>query len=171
MVDDEELRWKHFNNDIPRRMGKIAGLQNFDATFFGVHYKQAQTMDPQGRLLIETAFEAVIDAGINPKLLRETKTGCYIGACFSESEKTWFYEKISSGGFGITGCSRAMLANRISYCLGINGPSFLIDTACSSSMYALDCAFAAIKNGECEAALVGGSNLIIHPYVTLQFAK
>lgn len=64
-----------------------------------------------------------------------------------------------------------MLANRISYCLGINGPSFLIDTACSSSMYALDCAFAAIKNGECDAALVGGSNLIIHPYVSLQFAK
>lgn len=68
-------------------------------------------------------------------------------------------------------CSRAMLANRVSYCLGINGPSFLIDTACSSSMYAFDCAFTAIKNGECDAALVGGSNLVIHPYVTLQFAK
>lgn len=171
MVDDEEIRWKHFNNDVPKRMGKISGLENFDATFFGVHYKQAQTMDPQGRLLIETAFEAIIDAGINPKQLRETRTACYVGACFSEAEKTWFYEKISSGGFGITGCSRAMLANRVSYCLGINGPSFLLDTACSSSMYALDCAFTAIKNGECEAALVGGSNLIIHPYVTLQFAK
>lgn len=103
MVDDEEIRWKHFLNDVPRRMGKISGLEKFDATFFGVHYKQAQTMDPQGRILIETAFEAVIDAGINPKLFRETRTGCYIGGCFSEAEKTWFYEKISSGGFGITG--------------------------------------------------------------------
>lgn len=90
---------------------------------------------------------------------------------FSESEKTWFYEKISSGGFGITGCSRAMLANRISYSLGLTGPSYLLDTACSSSMYALDCAFSAIRNGECDAALVGGSNLILHPYVTLQFAR
>lgn len=103
MVDDDEIRWKHFNNDIPKRMGKISNLEKFDATFFGVHYKQAQTMDPQGRLLIETAFEAMIDAGVSPKLLRETRTGCYIGSCFSEAEKTWFYEKISSGGFGITG--------------------------------------------------------------------
>lgn len=64
-----------------------------------------------------------------------------------------------------------MLANRVSYCLGINGPSFLVDTACSSSMYAFDCAFTAIKNGDCDAALVGGANLVLHPYVTLQFAK
>lgn len=171
MVDDEEIRWRHFNVEIPKRMGKVHDLEKFDATFFGVHFKQAHTMDPQCRLLIEAAYEAVLDAGINPKTLRGTRTGVFIGACFSESEKTWFYEKISSGGFGITGCSRAMLANRISYCLGLNGPSFLLDTACSSSMYALDSAFSAIRNGECDAALVGGSNLILHPYVTLQFAR
>lgn len=64
-----------------------------------------------------------------------------------------------------------MLANRISYSLGLNGPSFLIDTACSSSMYALDCAFSAMRTGECDAALVGGANLILHPYVTLQFSR
>lgn len=64
-----------------------------------------------------------------------------------------------------------MLANRVSYCLGLCGPSFLIDTACSSSMYALDAAFTAIRNGECDAALVGGSNLLLFPYTTLQFAR
>lgn len=74
-------------------------------------------------------------------------------------------------GLGITGCSRAMLANRISYCLGLTGPSFMVDTACSSSMYALDVAFSAIRNGECDAALVGGSNLCLHPFTTLQFAR
>lgn len=68
-------------------------------------------------------------------------------------------------------CSRAMLANRVSYCLGLNGPSYLIDTACSSSMYALDVAFSALRNGECDAALVGGSNVLLHPFVTLQFAR
>lgn len=68
-------------------------------------------------------------------------------------------------------CSRAMLANRISFTLGLTGPSFLLDTACSSSMYALDCAFNAIRSGECDGALVGGSNLLLHPYVTLQFAR
>ncbi|XP_062126451.1 fatty acid synthase [Drosophila sulfurigaster albostrigata] len=171
MVDDDERRWRHFNPEIPKRSGKINGLEKFDATFFGVHFKQAHTMDPQTRILIETAYEAVIDAGINPKSLRGTKTGVYIGSCISESEKTWFYEKVSSGGFGITGCSRAMMANRISYCLGLEGPSFLLDTACSSSMYALDNAFSAIRNGEIDAAIIGGSNLLLHPFVTLQFAR
>uniref|UniRef100_A0A1A9UN37 Uncharacterized protein n=1 Tax=Glossina austeni TaxID=7395 RepID=A0A1A9UN37_GLOAU len=128
-------------------------------------------MDPQTRMLIEIAYEAVIDAGVNPKSLRGTKTGVYIGACVSESEKTWFYEKVSSGGFGITGCSRAMLPNRISYSLGLEGPSFLLDTACSSSMYALDNAFTAFRNGEIDAAIIGASNLCLHPFVTLQFAR
>ncbi|KAM8707436.1 hypothetical protein ACLKA7_011511 [Drosophila subpalustris] len=171
MVDDDERRWRHFNPEIPKRSGKIYGLEKFDATFFGVHFKQAHTMDPQTRILIEMAYEAVIDAGINPKTLRGTKTGVYVGSCISESEKTWFYEKVSSGGFGITGCSRAMMANRISYCLGLEGPSFLLDTACSSSMYALDNAFSAIRNGEIDAAIIGGSNLLLHPFVTLQFAR
>ncbi|XP_073848315.1 fatty acid synthase 3 [Musca autumnalis] len=171
MVDDDERRWRHFNPEIPKRSGKIYNLDKFDATFFGVHFKQSHTMDPQTRILIETAYETVIDAGINPKTLRGSRTGVFIGACISESEKTWFYEKVSSGGFGITGCSRAMMANRISYSLGLQGPSFLVDTACSSAMYALDCAFSALRSGEIDAAIIGGSNLLLHPYVTLQFAR
>ena len=103
MVDDDEKRWRHTNAEIPRRMGKISNLEKFDATFFGVHYKQAHTMDPQCRMLVEHAYEAVLDAGVNPKTLRGSRTGVFMGACFAESEKTWFYEKISSGGFGITG--------------------------------------------------------------------
>ncbi|XP_037954847.1 fatty acid synthase isoform X2 [Teleopsis dalmanni] len=171
MVDDDERRWRHFNSEIPKRSGKIYELSKFDATFFGVHFKQSHTMDPQTRIIIETAYEAVIDAGICPKSLRGTKTGVYVGSCISESEKTWFYEKVPSGGFGITGCSRAMMANRISYSLGLQGPSYLLDTACSSSMYALDNAFSAIRNGEIDAAIIGGANLSLHPNVTLQFAR
>ena len=64
-----------------------------------------------------------------------------------------------------------MLANRVSFGLGLRGPSFMIDTACSSSMYALDCAFNAIRTGECDSALVGGTNLLLHPFVSLQFAR
>lgn len=64
-----------------------------------------------------------------------------------------------------------MLANRISFALALNGPSVAIDTACSSSMYALDMAYRAILTGECDAAIVGGTNLMLHPYVTLQFAR
>ncbi|KAJ6625428.1 Fatty acid synthase [Pseudolycoriella hygida] len=153
-------------------MGKINDLEKFDATFFGIPFKQAHTMDPQSRLLIETAYEAILGhAGINPRKLRETKTGVFIGSCSSESEKTWYYEKMHAEGLGITGCSRAMFANRVSYSLGFTGPSFLVDTACSSSCYALVQAFTAIRNGECEAAIVGGANLCLLPHFTLQFAR
>lgn len=103
MVDDDEKRWRHTNPEIPKRMGKLHSIEKFDATFFGVHFKQAHTMDPQCRLLLEHAYEAVLDAGVNPKSLRGSRTGVFMGACFAESEKTWFYEKVSSGGFGITG--------------------------------------------------------------------
>jgi fatty acid synthase len=79
MVDDDERRWKHTNTEIPRRMGKVADLEKFDATFFGVHYKQCHTMDPQGRLLIEHAYEAILDAGVSPRSIRGSRTGVFIG--------------------------------------------------------------------------------------------
>lgn len=80
--------------EIPREGGKISELEKFDAIFFGVHYKQAHTLDPMCRMLLEHSYEALIDAGINPRQLRGTNTGVVIGACISESEKTWFYEKL-----------------------------------------------------------------------------
>ncbi|XP_059048240.1 fatty acid synthase-like [Achroia grisella] len=171
LITDDNRRWNLTHPEIPQRTGKINNVNKFDASFFGVHYKQAHTMDPMCRILLEKAYEAVIDAGMNPKELRNTKTGVFVGACFSESEKTWFYEKMQVNGFGITGCSRAMLANRISYWLGVTGPSYTVDSACSSSLYALEHAFRAIRDGHCDAALVGGSNLCLHPFVSLQFSR
>lgn len=103
MVDEEETRWRHFDNEIPKRMGKIADLEKFDATFVGVHSKQADIMDPRCRILTETAYEAILDAGINPKLLHGTKTGVFVGSCFAESEKTWLYEQMSPRSFVMTG--------------------------------------------------------------------
>lgn len=103
LTSEDERRWKHVYPEIPKRSGKIYDLEKFDAPFFGVHYKQAHTMDPQQRLLVERAYECVVDAGINPKAIRGSRTGVFIGCCFAESEKVWFYEKVSTGGFGITG--------------------------------------------------------------------
>ncbi|XP_072934221.1 fatty acid synthase [Epargyreus clarus] len=171
LISGDGRRWKLAHPEIPQRTGKINNVNKFDASFFGVHFKQAHTMDPMCRILLEKAYEAVIDAGLNPKELKNTKTGVFIGACFSESEKTWFYEKMQVNGFGVTGCSRAMLANRISYWLGVTGPSYTVDSACSSSLYALEHAFRAIRDGHCESAIVGGSNLCLHPYVSLQFSR
>ncbi|PSN32561.1 hypothetical protein C0J52_22028 [Blattella germanica] len=171
MVSDDDRRWTLDHPEIPQRTGKLLHVNKFDASFFGVHYKQAQTMDPMCRIMMEKAFEAIVDAGVQPRQLRGTKTGVFTGACFSESEKTWFYEKMQVNGFGITGCSRAMLANRMSYWLGINGPSYAVDSACSSSMYALEHAYKSIRDGHCDSALVSGCNLCLHPYVSLQFSR
>lgn len=171
LISDDDRRWKLEHPEIPQRTGKLVEIRKFDAAFFGVHFKQAHVMDPMCRMLLEKSFEAVLDAGINPRTLRGSRTGVFVGACFSESEKTWFYEKLQVDGFGITGCSRAMLANRISYWFGINGPSYTVDSACSSSLYALEHAYKSIRYGHCDSAIVGGCNLCLHPYVSLQFAR
>ncbi|GLH14333.1 Uncharacterized protein GBIM_18688 [Gryllus bimaculatus] len=166
-IADDEVQ----HPEIPRRGGKINGLEKFDASFFSVHFKQAHTLDPMCRLLLERSYEAIVDAGVNPRTLRGSRMGVFVGTCYSESEKFWFYEKLQLSGFGLTGCSRAMLANRISYWLGAKGASCTKDTACSSSMYAFYEAFEAIRNGHIDCALVGGTNLTLHPYMSLQFSR
>ncbi|XP_052751948.1 fatty acid synthase-like [Galleria mellonella] len=171
LITDDNRRWEHDHPEIPQRTGKINNVNKFDASFFGVHYKQVHTMDPMSRILLEKTYEAIYDAGINPNDLRNTKTGVFIGSCFSESEKTWFYEKMHVNNYGVIGCCRAMLANRISYWLGLTGPSYTLDTACSSTLYALEHAFKAIREGYCDSAIVGGANLCIHPFVSLQFFR
>ncbi|CAH2098691.1 unnamed protein product [Euphydryas editha] len=171
LISGDNRRWKMFHPDIPQRTGKINNLDKFDATFFGISFQEAHSMDPMGRIMMERTYEAIIDAGFNPKELRNTRTGVFIGISYSESEKTWLYDKMHVNTFGFIGCTRSMLANRISYWLGVTGPSYAVDTACSSTLYALEHAFKAIRNGHCDAAIVGGSSLCLDPHVSYQFSK
>lgn len=101
MVDDAETRWRHVDPEIPRRLGKTVNLNKFDAPFFSIHHRQASTMDPQSRCLLEHAYEAVLDAGVSPKSLRGSRTGVFIGVCFAESEEFMFYEKTIKDGLGM----------------------------------------------------------------------
>lgn len=105
MVTENEKRWPHYHSEIPTRMGVIDNIEKFDATFFGVPFKQTNSMDPQCRMLIETAYEAIMDAGICPSSVRGSKTGVFVGACFGESEKAFFYDPnhITPSGLGISG--------------------------------------------------------------------
>jgi fatty acid synthase, animal type len=103
MVDDDERRWRHIHPEIPKRFGKVNNLEKFDAFFFSVHHRQANAMDPQCRILLEHSYEAIVDAGINPKTLRESRTGVFIGCCFAESEEYLFYERQIKDGLGLTG--------------------------------------------------------------------
>ncbi|XP_071429466.1 fatty acid synthase [Pithys albifrons albifrons] len=171
MVTEDDRRWKPGIYGLPKRNGKLKNISKFDASFFGVHPKQAHTMDPQVRLLLEVSYEAILDGGINPATLRGTDTGVWIGASGSEAAEALSVDPEELVGYSMTGCQRAMFANRISYFYDLTGPSVTIDTACSSSLVALENAYKAIRHGECNAALVGGVNVLLKPNTSVQFLK
>ncbi|TRZ14389.1 hypothetical protein HGM15179_012680 [Zosterops borbonicus] len=171
MVTEDDRRWKPGIYGLPKRNGKLKDISKFDASFFGVHPKQANTMDPQLRLLLEVSYEAILDGGINPVTLRGTDTGVWVGASGSEAAEALSQDPEELLGYSMTGCQRAMLANRVSYFFDLKGPSLTVDTACSSSLIALENAYKAICHGRCSAALVGGVNLLLKPNTSVQFMK
>ncbi|KAL6440730.1 hypothetical protein ACFW04_003291 [Cataglyphis niger] len=171
MITDDERRWTAGLYGLPRRSAKIKDLTSFDASFFGVHPKQAHVMDPQLRMLLEITHEAIVDAGINPSTVRGSRTGVFVGVSSSESDDFWTRNPDLINGYGLVGCCRAMFANRISFAFDFIGPSYALDTACSSAMFAMHQAVAAMRAGECDAAIVGGMNLLLKPETALQFHK
>jgi len=108
---------------------------------------------------------------VNPDDIRGQKIGVYIGASNSETDDYLSRSPDRVNGYGLTGCCRAMFANRISYTFDFTGPSFAIDTACSSSLVAMSQAVQAMENGQCDAAIVGGANLLLKPTNSLQFHR
>ncbi|XP_063312266.1 fatty acid synthase [Pelobates fuscus] len=171
MVTEDDRRWRPGLYGLPSRNGKLKDISKFDASFFGVHPKQAHTMDPQLRLLLEVCYEAVVDGGINPSELRGTNTGVWVGVSGSEAGEAFSRDPEELLGYSMTGCQRAMFANRISYFFDLKGPSLAIDTACSSSLLALENAYRAIHHGQCNAAIVGGVNVLLKPNTSVQFMK
>ncbi|NXC72710.1 FAS synthase, partial [Anhinga anhinga] len=171
MVTEDDRRWKPGIYGLPRRNGKLNDLGKFDASFFGVHAKQAHTMDPQLRMMLEVSYEALLDGGINPATLRGTDTGVWVGTSGGEAGEVYSRDPESLLGYSLTGCQRGMLANRLSYFYDFKGPSLTVDTACSSSLVALENAYKAVLHGWCSTALVGGVNILLRPNTSVQFMK
>ncbi|XP_049870283.1 fatty acid synthase-like [Pectinophora gossypiella] len=170
-VTASKPRWKYTHPEVPPYNGVIPDLDRFDAQFFKVHYRQAVSMDSMSRKILEQAYQAIYDAGLGAEQLSGKKIGVYIGSCFSESEKASFYDPTSRTGFGISGCSKTMFANRISYWLNAKGPSMAIDEACCSSLAALEQAYQDMSLGDCEAAIVGGASLCLHPQSSVHYGR
>ncbi|XP_052739213.1 fatty acid synthase [Bicyclus anynana] len=170
-INNENLRWNFDHPDVVHYTGKVPGLKLFDAQFFKVHFRLGNTMDAMARKILEQSYQAIYDAGLSPEELSGKKVGVYIGTCFSESEKAWFYSTTTKTGSGVAGCSKTMFANRISYWLNAKGPSMSFDEGSCSSTEALNQAYQAIKSGECEAAIVGGCNLCLHPQTTALYGR
>jgi len=149
-----------------RRAGFLAGgIDRFDAEFFGIAPREATSMDPQQRLLLEVAWEALEDAGIAPDGLAGAACGVFVGLYNDNYGLTGrgspAVEAID--GWSASGTHTSVAAGRLSYSLGLTGPSLAVDTACSSSLTAVHLAVRAIQTGECAMALAGGVHLILGP--------
>lgn len=147
------------------KAGYLDEIDKFDAAFFRISPKEASLMDPFQRLLLETVWESIEDAGYGGDLLSGTKTGVYIGADHSFRVVLPSYSQMCSSKEmpAMTGSWTSILASRISYTFNLKGPGVVIDTACSSGLVALHMACKAIKNGDCDMAIAGGINLLLLP--------
>jgi myxalamid-type polyketide synthase MxaB len=148
--------------------GFIEKVDQFDPQFFGISYREAASMDPQQRLLLEVGWEALERAGQLPG----GKTGVFVGITGSDYAELI---KLSQGtqldAYFATGNIFNAAAGRLSYIMGLTGPSMAIDTACSSSLVAIHLACQSLRNKECDQALAGGVNLILSPKSTIALAR
>jgi acyl transferase domain-containing protein len=162
--------------DAPGKMTTRHGafldrVDAFDAEFFGISPREAATMDPQQRLMLEVAWEALEDAGHAGPDLAGSSTGVYLGIANNDYGRALYSHPDAIDAYFGTGNASSVASGRLSYFLGIHGPSLTIDTACSSSLVALHVACQGLRLGECDLALAGGVNLILTPEMNITFTK
>jgi|GEM_PF-4265250 len=146
--------------------GFLEGVDEFDPLFFRISQAEAERIDPQERLFLQTAWQTLEDAGYSQQELRRTtgdRIGVFVG-CMYNDYALLGQDAMARGNQLALGASAGSIANRVSYFLNLRGPSLAVDTMCSSSLMALHLASESILRGECEAALVGGVNLSLHPH-------
>jgi acyl transferase domain-containing protein len=151
--------------------GFIEKVDLFDPQFFSVSPREAARMDPQQRLLLETAWEALEDAGQTLEKLAGSRTGVYVGICFSDYLQNQLSNPAGIDPYMGVGNAHSIAANRLSYFFDLRGPSMAVDTACSSSLVAVHLACQSLRTGEADMALVGGVNLLLRPELTINFSK
>ena len=142
----------------------LEDIQGFDNVFFGISNQEARAMDPQQRILLQVVYEAIEDAGMRLEDLQKSRTGVFVGvmnlefgALVTDSSN---YKNIDQ--FSSTGITASIIANRVSFCLNLTGPSVAVDTACSSALTALKIACDNLQNGDCEVAIVCAPNVVLN---------
>ncbi|MEO3808343.1 SDR family NAD(P)-dependent oxidoreductase [Sphaerisporangium sp. B11E5] len=146
-------RWGGFIDDVDR----------FDPAFFGILPRDAAAIDPQERLFLETAWTLLEDAGYLSEYTREPATGVFVGTMYGSYGRMAAAEGWPRGRYAGAHSAYWSIANRVSYVLDLRGPSFAVDSACSSSLTAIQLACESLRRGECAMAVAGGVNLILHP--------
>ncbi len=149
----------------------LTEVDQFDAEFFGVSPREAASMDPQHRLLLETSWEALENAAIAPATLRDSQTGVFVGIGNSDYWRLVYSDEERVDAYSALGNSYSVAAGRLAYFFGLHGPAMAIDTACSASLVALHQACRSLRAGECNQALAAGVNLILSPEANINFCK
>ncbi|MDP2367553.1 type I polyketide synthase [Rhodoferax sp.] len=169
-------RLKHPKRSEPGRSktfaaGVLSRIDEFDAAFFSISPREASRLDPQQRLLLELAWESLENGGIAPSSLEGSDCAVYVGISGVDYGMLALDDLASMTAYSMTGNTLSIAANRLSYFFNLHGPSVAVDTACSSSLVALHHACNALRSGESSMALVGGVNLLLHPYPFIGFTK
>lgn len=156
-----------------REAGFLSQVDSFDAPFFGISAREATSLDPQQRLLLEVSWEALEHANQASERVFDSKTGVFVGICSNDYNKMIW----ETGGaanvdaFCATGNALSLAAGRISYALGLKGPSLSVDTACASSLVALHLACQHLRTSECDLAIASGVNLLLSPDTSIAFSR
>jgi acyl transferase domain-containing protein/trans-aconitate methyltransferase len=153
-----------------RHGGFLEHIDQFDAAFFNITPREAESMDPQHRMLLELSWEALEHAAIPPTALADGDAGVFIGLSASDYGRLVLAARDEIDSYASFGAAHSIAAGRISYALDLHGPSLVVDTACSSGLTAVHLACEALRNGKTGVALAGASNLMLGPESTISFS-
>ena len=164
------------NPDAPGKMstrfgGFIEDVLGFDAAFFGVSAREAASIDPQHRLFLEVAWQALEDAGCLAEAVRGARAGVYVGITTDDYAQLQLEARAGADIYTGTGVTKSAAAGRLSYLLGLNGPSMAVDTACSSSLVATHLACSSLRAEQADIAIAGGVNVLLSPNGTIQLSR